>query len=114
MFVAHFNDGSTVSEKEKLWDDLPAEKALTSLQLVLPRGGIITLKNYDWYYFSNVAFVKPGEQITGVHSKLIGGVDEKINVIFEIEVDSSNNISTRRFPIDKCEIVRRCWKKGIR
>lgn len=114
MFIGHFEDGKTITEKECLWDKLPLEKGLTSLQLTLPRGGVVTLKNFDWYYFSNVAFVLPGKQINGVDSKVIGGVDEKLNLVIEVEVDSQCNVHNRRFPIERCEYDRRVWKKGIR
>lgn len=41
MFVAHFENGESISEDQVSWDDLPSKDKITSLQLVHTPGGIL-------------------------------------------------------------------------
>ena len=115
-FLAHYADGITLKESAVLWDKLPQDKPIVSLQLTLPHGGTLTLKQYDYYYFSKVLYSQiNAERRTRAekHAKLIAGVDEKRGIVFELEVDEDSNVVARRFAIETCEIGRSFWRAGL-
>src|SRR4051812_35520092 len=98
MFIVNFADGTTVKERLHdgdtqgvYWDDLP-DKPITALHLTLPgfvslTPPVVTLSNYNRFYFANQAraniFSMQGGGVTGAGDgtgelthQIIAGVDD--------------------------------------
>lgn len=116
MFIAHFKDGKSITEKEKFWDGIPDN--LTNLELTLPvRIGeaqyapTVSLGKYDAYYFFNEAVASAGGQ-GGLVAKVIGGIDYKKKECVQIRIDGRCNVWVQRFPLDSLQIVKTAIRKG--
>lgn len=135
MFIVHLKDGRTIIEETVVWDEIP--DGITSLQLTLPyRRRIqledgswkdfprptISIQGYDRYYFGNEAIsvfatadgIIRGEQEGMKTAQIIGGIDDKLGIVFQIRVDRNGNIQTNRFPIGSLQIAEHAIRRGIR
>lgn len=126
MFIAHLKDGTTVTEKDCTWDEVP-NIGITSLELTLPvhlkrinnETGVtedlpaptVHLSNYQAYYFANEAVNVVFRTLSGnvfmgdgkgeVIKQVIAGIDYEHDLIMYIEVDKKANVTVKRFPITR-------------
>lgn len=133
MYISHYEDGRTITEKEMLWDNIP--DGITNLQMTLPvkryikgeKGELVpmpsptvTLGKYDAYFYEHeaVATVLSREGIvaqgTGTEvARIIGGIDYAKNLVVEIRVDKNAFITVSRYPADKMQRAEKSIKKGL-
>jgi len=137
MFIIHYPDGKTITEGEMTWDEVP--EGFTNLQLSLPvtfkikdsktgetreaPAPTVTLGKYDAYYFENeavaVAMANAGGQLMAGQTKgtksaqIVGGIDQKREMVVQIRVDKFANVSISRFPLERLRRTPRSIKKSI-
>jgi hypothetical protein len=138
VFIANFNDGSSFSENDGLWDDLP-RKPITALHLTLPVQAkmlnketnkvidlpppTVQLENFDQYYFANeavsvifrtqggVTFFDEGKGT--LVKQVIAGVDKKHDLVVYVAVDRKANVEIKRFPISKFNVNPEALREGF-
>lgn len=133
MFVAHYEDGKTITEKEMLWDNIP--EGITNLQMTLnvrrfvkgENGEMIpapsptvTLGKYDAYFYEHEAVAAMMSnnglvvQPNGVEvARRIGGIDYEKNLVVEIRADRNAFVTISRYPYDKMQRSANSIKKGL-
>lgn len=133
MFILHYANGETLTEKNDLWDKLPEE--ITSMELTLPftpkmktpEGKVVTLpartisiSNFDSYFFSKeaVSNVMAGgemQAVIGQTAEIMGGIKEKEDLAVEIRVDRNGNVKVSYYT--KAEIKKKyaphAFKLGV-
>ena len=103
------------------WDDVPRNIKIVQIALTYPFrvqlrdnpnrppkdfAPTLTIGKYEKYYFSNEATVRmlvKGEKVlqTGqseLEAKIVGGIDEKRDLVIEVRLDKSGNSTITRFP----------------
>jgi hypothetical protein len=120
MFIAQYKDGSSFSEKNGYWDDMP-DKGITSLHLTLPFAikkigtgellapSTVQISGFEFYYFANyaetIALVVGGQaQSAGqgqFMKQIMCGLDYTHDFVLWIEVDKRGNVIYKRYTIKK-------------
>jgi hypothetical protein len=102
MWVANFEDGSSVSSKKSFWNQLSREKKMAGIQLshpYLPRLWLC-LSGYDRYYYTQEAVViLNGTQNVNVVAEIIGAHDLKLGVAVEVRLARTGNVNVRTYPV---------------
>ena len=139
MYIAHYADGKTITERDMLWDKIP--EGITCLQMALPvirkridpqtrqmqdaPSPTVTLPKMDAYFYEHeaVATMMAGNgdgaqiigQVKGTEvARIIGGIDYKLNRVIMIRVDLQAFISVSIFPLDEMKTRDpRSIRKGI-
>lgn len=114
MWLANFEDGSTISSKTSTWMDLPADRRITGVQLLHP--GIHKMylnlsSDYDKYYFvceAAAVALQPGQVV----AEIIGGINEELGVVVEIRMEFTGNIFIRHFSASEFKYAKNILKEG--
>jgi len=72
-WIAHFRDGTTITEAEAEWDDIPKEN-ITSLQLKHPRTSRTFTISGNYQYFQYKRAIATSDGRKGILSRTIGAV----------------------------------------
>ncbi len=137
MFIIHYADGKTLTEKDAGdWDHVP-DNGITSIQLTLPfdikrindkgeqidtHTPVVTLSNYDHYYCAKEAVAlimgMAGHQMDfkggqgTVVKEVLAGIDEKHDLVIYLEVDRKANVTIKRFPISDLKVRPATLRRG--
>lgn len=128
-------------ECKNSWDDVPTDKEIGSMQLTLPlrahrknnKGELeelpartISISGYNRYYYSKEAVATvlvngtpsgQPDKISGQHkgtdvAEIMGGIDDRVGLVFQVRVAKDGNISTRHFPISQLEYADHALRLG--
>lgn len=117
---------STAESKYLTWDDIPKEIKISQIQLTYPFkielkatpeaeaktvAPLLTIGKYDRYFFYNEAKVDilvMGEKPiqggkTTLLAKVVGGIDNKLRMVFEVRLDRNGNCTNSRYPLKHLE-----------
>jgi|SRR5713101_1022112 len=103
MWKANFEDGSTISEKTLLWDQLTRDKKMSALSLshpYLPHLNV-ALVDYDRYYFTREAIASYGSQQGTIVAEIIGGHDLKLGVAVEVRLEYTGTVKVKSYPVSR-------------
>jgi hypothetical protein len=129
MFIVKYKDGSEATGDQLVWDDVKADEDnyITGMHLTLPfiaqqqnadgsftrlPARTISLSGYHrWYYGKEAlsAFFAPQTGLDDSHSQpndvadIVGGIDDRNGLVFQIRVARDGNITTNRFPLAQLE-----------
>lgn len=101
MWLANFEDGTSVTSKETFWTQLRRDKKLTGLQLSHPHLPklFISLTGMDAYYFVTEAVQLLNTGSTTVVAEIIGGHNTELGVATEIRLNYTGGVKVRSYPI---------------
>lgn len=133
MFIVATKDGKYYQEGKELeiinnqprlltWDDIPHDVKITGIQLTYPFkiqlkeqnktvAPTLTIGRFDRYFFYNEAKVnmmvlgnrpiQAGNSI--LVAKVVGGIDNKTKMVFEVRLDRMGNCTNIRYPLKDLE-----------
>ncbi len=119
----YYHEGKVIgSEKPLTWDDIPKDTQISGIQLTYPfkvelkdQGKTIaptlTIGRYDRYFFYNeakIAMMVIGDKpVQAGHTilvaKIVGGIDKKAKMVFEVRLDRMGNCTNTRYPLKDLE-----------
>lgn len=104
MWFANLENGTCASEEKCFWTDLNKEIRLTGLQLAHPKAPkfLISLSNYDKYYFSREAVsVLGSSDAPEIQAETIGGHDLALGVGIEVRMEMTGHVRVKSYPLAK-------------
>jgi hypothetical protein len=121
MWLANFEDGSSVTSKSCFWTQLREKgKKLTGIQLSHPhfQNLYLNLSDLDRYYFVTeaIAFLQAeGNQSSSqVVAEIIGGHNMILGVGIEIRLDYKGSVKSRIYKLDKYRYAADILVDGVR
>jgi hypothetical protein len=117
MWLANFEDGSTVSSKAMNWTDLPTDKRITGIQLVHP--GIRNLylnlsEDYDQFFFLKEAAavaLQPGQVV----AEIAGGINLELRIATEVRMESlTGNVFVHTYKLSEFRYAQQILRSGKR
>jgi hypothetical protein len=117
VWLANFEDGSTVSSRLMNWTDLPTDKLITGIQLVHP--GIRNLylnlsEDYDQFFFLKEAAavaLQPGQVI----AEIAGGINKELGTATEVRMESvTGNIFVHTYKLNEFRYAQQILRNGKR
>ncbi len=104
MWLANFEDGSSLSSKNTFWTQIPKDKRVSGVQLTHPHlpNLYVNLSSLDEYYFVNEAVsLLMGGSGSRIVAEIIGGHDAKLGVGVEVRLSYTGSINVRIFSWNK-------------
>jgi len=133
MFILHYPDGKTLTEKNGCWDNHPEN--ISGMELTLPftpkmkkpdgqviilPARTISISNFETYYFSKegVSSIMAGGKMQPSAqqvAEIMGGINYSKNYAFEVRVDRNGNIkvSTEDIQEIKKKYTPQAFKQGV-
>jgi len=114
LWTANMEDGNAAGSASRNWTDLPKDKKLTGVQLVIPSMPkiYVCLKNYQKYYFVTEAMANPGDRKGKITAEIIGGHDISLGVGTEIRVEVTGAVRVSTYPLDKFKFSQDILRDG--
>lgn len=133
MFIVSTKSGKNYKEGEAIgaapgktkgltWDDIPRDVRISGIQLTYPFrvelkeekrsfAPTLTIGKFDRYFFYNEARVnmvvvgnKPVQTGQSVLiAKVVGGIEDKTKMVFEVRLDRLGNCTNSRYPLKELE-----------
>ena len=114
MWHLKLRGGVEISEQQvRTWDGVPNDVEIEKAALVLPRPGgklyVIDLPGYERYCIARSVAAGIGVSVTESGYCLYGQYRDGVT---ELEVLPSG-MRMKSYPIDKCDLPERCWRRGV-
>jgi hypothetical protein len=116
MFVANFEDGSSVSSKQMYWDDIPKGKRISGLQIVhphLPKLYITLNKLHTYFYMQEAIQTFQGSGFPSIVAEVIGGHDLKLGIVQEVRLSYMGNVTFKTYPLERFKYSPQILRDGM-
>lgn len=117
MWLANFEDGSSVTSKQTFWTQLPKDKKLSGVQLSHPHLPklFISLSGMDLYYFATEAICPLTDNgAATVVAEVIGGHDLEHGVATEIRLNYNGAVRVKTYPIESYKYSKDILIPGVK
>jgi hypothetical protein len=103
VWFVNLENGTSSSEEKGYWTDLSREMRLTGVQLAHPKVPkfLISLSNYDKYYFAReaVSVIGGGSDSPVVQAEIIGAHDLALNVGIEVRMELAGGVRVKAYAL---------------
>lgn len=101
MWLANFDDGTSIHSKRTFWDKVPPGKRMTGIQLSHPHLPklYICLADLDKYYFTQEAIAFAQGNTPTVVAEIIGGHDLRLGVGLEVRLSYTGNVKITHYSL---------------